>query len=146
MTAHIRAAGWADMEAIYGLLTAMHAENALAPLHEPKVRGKIGDVLSKGVALIAESGGIAVATMGLERQAWWYSTGEFLVNPWIYIHPDFRASTLARRLLDTASAVAAENDVPLVIDIASPVEPERKAALFRRRGMRPIGGLFIEGK
>lgn len=147
----IRRAEVQDFWAVMGLLEAMHDENGIGTLDLDKVAAEVERLCDHGVVLIAETAeGVFAGTLALEPQEWWYSKNGFLGDRWFYVHPERRGGGFAARLIQAAHRVADYNGVPLVMGVLSPVEPERKTALFTRAGMKPLGGTFIydpsEGK
>ena len=145
MTIVVRSATENDLDSITHLLEHMHAENGLGAVNRQKALGVIADVFSNGIALIAEDDGRPVGTVGAKVASWWYSDKQFLGDLWTFVLPEARKTTAAIRLISALRDAAKSLALPLVTGPVTPIEPEEKCRFYRRLGLRPIGGLFMEG-
>ena len=145
MTIVVRRATENDGDSIVRLLEAMHAENGLGAVNRQKALAVIADVLSNGIALIAEDNGHPVGTVGAKVASWWYSDDEYVGDYWTFVVPEARKTSAAIRLISALRQTAKAMKLPLVTGPVTPIEPEEKCRFYRRLGLRPIGGLFMEG-
>lgn len=141
----VRSAGPSDTPAVLELLEAMHAENGMAALNREKVRALVERLIGgDGLVLIAERGGTALGTVGLEPARWWYSDEWFLKDWWTFVAPEGRRTRAAVMLIRAADRTARRAGLPLLMGVLSPKEPERKMRLFGRL-LEPVGGMFRGG-
>lgn len=145
MTTTYRLADQDDGPAIFDLLIAMHAENALASLSEPKVAGTVAYVIEHGIPIVAERDGLVIATAGLIVNDWWYSQEQFLRDLWFYVHADHRRGKVADGLIRHARTAAELWGLPLVLSVLTREKAEAKCKLFARHMMQ-VGGIFYEGR
>ena len=122
----------------------MHAENGLGALNMEKALGVITDVFRNGIVLVAEDDGKPIGTVGAKINSWWYSDDEYVSDYWTFVVPVARKTTAAIRLISALRETAKAMKLPLVTGPVTPIEPEEKCRFYRRLGLRPIGGLFME--
>lgn len=140
----IRRATVDDAEEIYRLLVQMHQENGIFPMSEPKVRFCISECINRGLVLVDRVNGTIIATMGAGFQELWYSDTVLLGDYWMYVRKGHRKSSAAPRMLRAFKAAAKTIGCPLGVGVFSPVDTERKNALFRRF-FTPVGERYVEG-
>ena len=131
-----------DAGALLALLRVMHAENGEAPINVDKVTAHIGHVLEQGVVIIAERDDEIVGSIGLMKDSYWYSDATRLGDYWTFVHPDHRASRIAKRMIKQAKMEAQYRGLPLYLGIVSPVELETKMKFYARLGLRQIGAFY----
>ena len=139
-----RLASGPDVPDLYDLLLTMHDEVGMATLAPLKVVQAIENVLETGFCVVAEIDGEIVGSIGLDLREWWYSEDVFFGDRWVFVHPDYRKSSIAAGMLRKAISFADKADIPLVVGVFSPKDVERKNALFRRH-FSPVGETFIRG-
>ena len=139
----VRHATAADAAQIMRLLHRMHEENGLVPANWEKVAGIVIAGIAQRTIIVAQQGPRLIGTTGLEMQRWWYSDAGFLGARWFFVHPDHRRSSAAFRMLKMAKTIARRRGLTLAMGVISPKEPERKGNLFRRKGFRFVGEMFI---
>lgn len=139
----IRFAKPEDAEAILGLLRLMHAEIGLATLSEAKTRGQIAACLDRGMIILAIDEGRIVGTMGLMCVQPWYSEDWMLSETWTFVHPDFRRSPHAKRMLEASKLGAVSIKLPLTVAVVSDQRTAGKVRLFARH-LQHIGAVFYQ--
>jgi len=140
----IRLATKGDDEGVLKLLVAMHDENGMAPIDGTKVFMAIQAMRRDGWIYLAESSsGKLAGSLSLTMGEWWYSTEKFLGDRWLFVHPDYRKTPAACMLIRAAKDLSREVGVMLCLGVLSPVDPDRKSALYLRAGMVPVGGMFL---
>jgi N-acetylglutamate synthase-like GNAT family acetyltransferase len=143
-TPRIRFASAKDVPTIMALLRVMHAEIGMASLNEAKVAKKIRDVLERGVICLALADGRPVGTCALEFSQMWYSDDVHLAETWFFVHPDYRQSRNAARLMRFANEIGRQMQLPVLMGVVTTKETERKMHFFDRY-MTKVGYLFIGG-
>lgn len=135
-----------DVDGLCDLLAVMHAENGIGRLNISKTRRVVEGVVQYGVALIAlYDDERIVASIGLEHQPWWYSDDFYVGDRWTFVHPDYRRSKIATRLLRQARNYAKALGLPLLMGPLTPNQPERVDKLYARH-FQPIGRIFMEAR
>ena len=132
-----------DLYGICELLHVMHAENGIGGLNPQKTEQAVANVIDAGVVLIALDGERIVASVGLEHQPWWYSDDLYIGDLWTFVHPEYRRSKIAPRLVRRAREYARELGLPLVMAVLTPNQPERAEKLLLRQ-MQPVGRIVME--
>lgn len=91
-----------DEGEIFGLLLMLHAENAFYGLNPDKVLEGIRWATRRkgGMIFVIEEGKRIVASLGLLIMTDWYSDDEYLSERWNFVHPEYRKSDYARKLLE----------------------------------------------
>lgn len=143
MTA-VRLAVPEDESKIIDLCKMLHEENGLFPLSMPKVKGMIDRAFNREGAIIGVIGEIGepVASIYLDINQVVYSEAFSLTEQWNFVHPDFRRSDCAKRLLAYAKHCSDELQIPLTIGILSNQRTEAKIRLYERQLDR-AGAYFI---
>lgn len=75
---------------VFGLILELHAEVGVAPLNPKKYGDQCYSVISQGMTFVARADGVAVGTIGLIEDPFWYSDWSFLHDKWLYVRPEFR--------------------------------------------------------
>jgi GNAT superfamily N-acetyltransferase len=147
----VRLAKKKDEGEIFGLLIMLHAENGLFTLNRDKVLKGIQHATERqgGIIFVIDEGPRVVATMGMSIVTDWWSDDEYLMERWNYVHPDYRKSDYARRLLEQGKWA---HDwfkkegalLPFMCGINSFYRTESKIRLYARH-MPCIGAYFMYG-
>lgn len=146
--AGVRLANNTDEDRIYDFLVKyLYAENALFDMSPERVRSSIRTALSpvSGVCGIIEGDGGIEASIGLIAAHPWYSDEWYLDEIWTYVHPDFRKSDRAKRLIEFAKWISTNIKTPLVMGIVTRKRLQAKVRLFQRQ-MPQVGAWFVYGK
>jgi len=148
----VRLATKADEAQIFSLLMVMHAEMGFFGVNESKVIAgiKIATERQGGIIYVIEDNGRIVATLGMVFATEWYSDDEFLAERWNFVHPDYRRTDYARKLLEQAKWTHERfkvlgRDIPVQVGINSFDRTEAKIRLYARH-MPCVGAYFIYGK
>lgn len=150
----VRKAVPADEQRIFDHLMVLHGENGLAPVSEKKVRVEIARATRTQGNIIGlidgpEGGGIE-ASIGMKLATFWYTDKFHWEELWIFVHPQFRRSTHAKRLIGFAKwcrdemSRAAGEDVNLFVGILTLKALEPKLRLYQRN-FPQVGALFAYG-
>lgn len=149
--AGVRMARPEDEEPVYRLLLRLYDENALMPMSETKVRATIrsGTRGEGGIVGVIDGEDGIEASIGMALSSFWYSEACHLNELWCFVHPDHRASTHARRLVEFGKWCAdrlstAERRVPLLLGIVTRHRLLPKLRLFQRQAPQ-VGALFMHG-
>jgi GNAT superfamily N-acetyltransferase len=113
----------------------MGAENTKLAVSESKVRAHVVRVTTAGGVLVARKDGVPVGTVGLGRQAPWYSDDTFVGDYWFYVLPEYRKSRAAASLKRAAIKLAHTAGLNLVLGVFSPVDTDRKNRFLARGGV-----------
>lgn len=149
----VRLATKADEGDIYALLVLMHAEMGFFTMNPEKVIAGIKQATDRqgGIIFVIDDGLRAVASLGMTiSNPAWYTDDEALVERWNFVHPDYRRTDYARKLLETGKWAhewfkARGKLMPFVCGINSFHRTEAKIRLFARY-MPCIGGNFMYGE
>ncbi len=147
----VRLATRADEGGIFSLLMMMHAEMGFFNVNQTKVvEGiKVATERRGGIIYVIEDRGRVVATLGMVFAQEWYSDDEFLTERWNFVHPDFRKTDCARKLLEQAKWTHERfrvlgSVIPVQVGINSFDRTEAKIRMYARH-MPCIGAYFIYG-
>lgn len=144
----VRLANSQDEDRLYEFLVKyLYNENALFPMSEEKVRSHIRSTLQPmtGACGIIEGPNGIEASIGMTIGSPWYSNEWYLDEIWTYVHPDYRKSDRAKRLIDFAKWVSTNVKIPVVVGIVTRKRLEPKIRLFQRQ-MQQVGAWFVYGK
>jgi GNAT superfamily N-acetyltransferase len=148
----VRLATKKDEGEIFGLLILLHAENGLFSMNRDKVLAGIQWATERkgGIIYCIDEGPRVVATMGMTIATDWYSDDEYLMERWNFVHPDYRRSDYALRLLNQGKWAhewfkANGKLMPFFCGINSYKRTEAKIRLYARH-MPLIGGYFMYGE
>lgn len=149
----VRMANASDADAIYNFLLELNKENAVFSLSEKRARAAIRSCLEPdpeegelgGVIGIIDKGKGIEACVGLRPTQMWYTAEWFLDELWNFVHPDYRRSDYAKRLIEFSKWSASNIGLPLVMGIVTRKRLEPKIRLYQRQ-MAQIGAYFIYGK
>ena len=146
-----------DEDAIFELLLMLHAEMGFFSLNKDKVRAGIRWATEGhgGMIFCINENNRLVATLGMLLTSDWYTDDEFLLERWNYVHPNYRRSDYARRMLEQAKATSdwftksarkdGRNDVLFMCGINSFDRTEAKVRLYARH-IPCIGAYFLYGE
>lgn len=152
-----------DEQALYEHLLNLHNENGLFPINNEKVRAAIhswltplaNGLMQNLVGIIRGPEKRIEASIGLTLSDVWYSDHMQLLERWIYVEPQHRATSHAKNLVrfakwyaDTLNAAleATGGDqqiVPLSIGILTEKDLVPKMRLYQREGLQQIGATFM---
>lgn len=148
----VRLATQADEMEIFGLLLLLHAENAMFSLNREKVLAGIRLATERkgGVIYCIEEGNRVVASIGMLIASDWYSDDLYLMERWNFVHPEYRKSDYARKLIEQGKWAseffkARGMPMPFFCSINSFERLEAKVRLYARH-MPCIGAFFMYGQ
>jgi GNAT superfamily N-acetyltransferase len=148
----VRLATKRDEGEIFGLLLLLHAENALFSLNRDKVLAGIQWATERkgGLIFVIDEGPRVVASLGMTIACDWYSDDEYLLERWNFVHPEYRRSDYARKLLETGKWAHEWFKVkgklmPFFCGINSFERTEAKIRMYARL-MPCIGAYFMYGQ
>jgi hypothetical protein len=148
----VRFATAADEDQIFALLMLLHSENGWFGVNDTKVREgiKIATRRKGGFIWVIDEGWFAperprvVATLGMLIVSDWYSDDEYLLERWNFVHPKYRKSNYARKLIEQAKWTSDLMKLPVQIGINSLDRTEGKVRLYARH-MPCVGAFFMYG-
>lgn len=147
----VRLATKADEGEIFGLLLLLHAENAMFSMNRDKVIAGIKYATERqgGIIFVIDEGPRVVATMGMCIACDWYTDDQYLLERWNFVHPDYRRSDYARKLLEQGKWAhewfkAKGQLLPFMCGINSFHRLEAKIRMYARH-MPCIGAYFMYG-
>lgn len=148
----IRLATKVDEDEIFALLSMLHEENGFFTMNPTKVRDGIRRATDRkgGIVGVIEDRGRIVGTIGLFIEQDWYTDDFELLERWNFVHPDYRKSDYAKRMIEFAKRCQEwferqGNTIPLIIGVFSTVKTVAKVRLYRRQ-LPFAGGFFIYGR
>ncbi len=148
----VRLATKKDEGELFGLLIMLHAENGLFSMNRDKVLAGIQYATERkgGIIYVIDEGPRVVATMGMTVACDWYSDDEYLLERWNYVHPDYRKSDYARKLLEQGKWAhewfkANGKLMPFFCGINSFHRTEAKIRMYARH-VPLIGAYFMYGE
>jgi GNAT superfamily N-acetyltransferase len=148
----VRLATKADEGEIFGLLLLLHAENAMFSMNRDKVIQGIQYATERkgGIIFCIDEGSRVVATMGMCVACDWYTDDEYLLERWNFVHPEYRKSDYARKLLEQGKWAHEwfKNKgkiLPFFCGINSLLRTEAKIRMYARH-MPLIGAYFMYGE
>lgn len=148
----VRVAKPSDEGEIFALLMMLHAENGIFSLNTQKVIDgiRIATERNGGIIWVIEDDKRVVASLGMLMTSDWYSDDLYLLERWNFVHPDYRKSDYARKLLEQAKWTTEwfKRDgilMPFQCGINSFERTEAKVRLYAR-SMPCIGAYFIYGQ
>ena len=147
----VRLATKADEGEIFALLLLLHNENALFSINHNKVLAGIRWATERkgGVIYVIDDGPRVVASLGMTVACDWYTDDEYLLERWNYVHPDYRRSDYARKLLEQGKwshewFKQQGKLMPFFCGINSFTRTEAKIRMYARH-MPCIGAYFMYG-
>jgi GNAT superfamily N-acetyltransferase len=148
----VRLATKADEGELFALLCMLHAENAPFTMNRDKVLAGIQYATERkgGIIFVIDDGPRVVATMGMCVASDWYSDDEYLLERWNFVHPDYRRSDYARKLLEQGKWAhewfkANGKLMPFFCGINSLKRTEAKIRMYARH-VPLIGAYFMYGE
>jgi GNAT superfamily N-acetyltransferase len=147
----VRLATKRDESEIFALLCLLHAENAPFSMNRDKVMLGIQYATERkgGIIFVIDEGPRVVATMGMCVAQDWYTDDEYLLERWNFVHPDYRRSDYARKLLEQGKWAhewfkTKGKLMPFFCGINSLLRTEAKIRMYARH-MPCIGAYFMYG-
>jgi GNAT superfamily N-acetyltransferase len=147
----VRLATKRDESEIFALLCLLHAENAPFSMNRDKVMLGIQYATERkgGIIFVIDEGPRVVATMGMCVAQDWYTDDEYLLERWNFVHPDYRRSDYARKLLEQGKWAhewfkSKGKIMPFFCGINSLLRTEAKIRMYARH-MPLIGAYFMYG-
>jgi len=142
----IRRAEDGDVADVYMLLVdEMYPETGIVPLDRAKATAYILETFAKGYVFVAEDKGEIIGSIGLMvGDPFWYSAQRALYDRWTFVKKGHRGKAFDL-LIRAAHDMAQNGSIPYVTAVQTVNETDRKNQLFRRRGMTPIGEVFVKG-
>lgn len=147
----VRLATKADEGEIFGLLLLLHAENAMFSMNRDKVIAGIQLATERkgGIIFVIDEGPRVVASMGMCIAQDWYTDDEYLLERWNFVHPEYRCSDYARKLIEQGKWAhewfkAKGKLMPFQCGIISLHRTEAKIRMYARH-MPCIGAFFMYG-
>ena len=151
-------AGLGDEEAIFSTLCRLHEENGMWPMNPEKVRNEIilstrGGSIGSIIGLIKGKTGTIEGIVWLLLSDTWYTDWVSFNERLLYVVPEFRRSTHAKRLVQFAKwcsdqvtdklpkGPGQQDEIPLLIGINTFKALEPKMRLYQRQ-FQQIGALF----
>ncbi|HEY1244161.1 MAG TPA: GNAT family N-acetyltransferase [Hyphomicrobiaceae bacterium] len=148
----VRLAEKKDEGEIFALLCLLHAENGFFSMNRDKVIAGIQWATERkgGIIYVIDEGPRVVATLGMMITSEWYSDEEYLHERWNYVHPDYRRSDYAQKLLNQAMWAhewfkLRGKSMPFFCGINSLRRTEAKIRMYARV-MPCIGAYFAYGE
>jgi hypothetical protein len=149
----VRFASPADEDQIFALLMLLHSENGMFGVNDEKVRKGIQVATRRqgGFIWVIDEGWFTpgrprvVATLGMLIARDWYSHDEYLLERWNYVHPRYRKSNYARKLIEQAKWTSDQMKLPVQVGINSFDRTEGKVRLYARH-MACVGAFFMYGQ
>lgn len=153
----VRHARPGDEDQVYDHLMILHSENGLAPVSEAKVRGEIrcatrgeGNIIGLIDGPPRDGKPAIEASIGMRLGTFWYTDKFHWEEMWIFVHPRYRRSNHAQRLIgfakwcrDEISRQAGE-DINLYVGILTLKQVEPKLRLYQR-SFPQVGATFAYG-
>jgi GNAT superfamily N-acetyltransferase len=147
----VRLATKTDEGEIFGLLIMLHAENGFFTMNRDKVITGIQHATERrgGIIYVIDEGPRVVATLGMTIACDWYSDDEYLHERWNFVHPDYRKSDYAQKLLNQAKWTSEwfktrDKLMPFFCGVNSLRRTEAKIRMYARQ-MPCIGAYFAYG-
>jgi GNAT superfamily N-acetyltransferase len=153
----VRLATPADEPTIFELLLMLHAEMGFFTLNKEKVITGIRWATEGhgGMIFVIDGDNRVVATLGMLITSDWYTDDEYLLERWNFVHPNYRRSDYARRMLEQAKYTSdwftktareqGRNAVLFMCGINSFDRTEAKVRLYARH-LPCIGAYFLYGE
>lgn len=139
----IRPAKLTDLPRLCELAVNMHDESPfpLPPINADKlIKG-----LMRSTVIVWEVNDTIGGFIALQEGEFWYSDERFVADLLFYVHPDHRKSKAGLSLLKAAQQYARIKELPLFMAPVNGVDVDRKDALYKRLGMRKLGGTYAYG-
>lgn len=149
----------ADEDAIFEVLCQLHAENGMWPMNPVRVKASIQAATRGGaepavIGLIKSSSGDIEGLVWLLLQDAWYSDWVSFCERLLFVKPEHRRTTHAKRLVQFAKWCSdamsealpreegQQQEVPLIISIMTMKALEQKMRLYQRQ-FKQIGAMFM---
>lgn len=133
-----------DEDGLMELCWMMHKENAFFSPSEPKARAIMQRAWNKDGILIGAVGPIGKphGTIWLSIGDVWYSDDKTIVDMLLFVHPDHRRSSIAKRLLGFAKTFSDNMELPMTVGIFGGEQNAGKVKLYTRDFGDPKGHFF----
>ena len=146
----IRNATYDDINAMIELggIALLETRYVVFDYDHDKVRDHIKNMIDyeKGIALIAEEDGQFAGSLLAEIYCYYFGKTTASINYDFVVHPDFRGSSAAIRLLNKYKHIAKDAGVEdIMMGVNANIEYERVGKLFEKVGFTQIGSLFTLG-
>jgi GNAT superfamily N-acetyltransferase len=141
----VRRAVEADLPQLMALGRMLHEEIAISGWAQDLIDEAVKQALDGNGAVLGVIGPIGhlQGMIHLHIGRNWYSHDAHLEELYSYVHPDYRRSNNAKKLIDFAKTAAEKTGVPLLIGILSNHRTEQKIKLYQRRLGKPAGAYFL---
>lgn len=129
------------------LCRALHKENGLFSLSEPKIRGYLHLAFARKnafVGVIGSNGKIEASTC-LLMDTQYYSDDLCLVELWNHVGKEYRQSRNAEALIRFGMDCQKATGLPLITGIITNDQVAAKVRLYRRLLGYPAGAFFVVG-
>jgi hypothetical protein len=134
-----------DIPQLIELGRMLHAENAMMPLCEDRIRAAVLRAVRKDRAILGVIGPVGRIEGGIYLTVgqFWYTDKPHLEELFAYVRPDCRKSENAKALVEFAKDCSRRLNVPLLIGIISNDRTAAKIRLYERRLGAPSGAYFL---
>jgi hypothetical protein len=135
----------ADEPALLRVLALNYEENkGLAAINWDKVTRMVrrGTEQQLGIIGVIEGKHGIEATAGFILTNFWFSDDFHLEEVWVFVLPDYRRSTHARRLYEWAKYLSTQMTVPVLCGVLTTQRHQAKIRLAQRE-MPQVGALFM---
>ncbi len=117
----VRLATKDDTKALFVLLSEMHKEMAIAPLHIEKAALSIAEGIENGEVLVAlDAKGKLIGTIGVIETSWWYSDETHLSDRFFFTARSERGDEVGKALLEAVTMFSESRNLPLIITVTNP--------------------------
>jgi hypothetical protein len=142
---HVRLGTEADIPQLLEMGRALHAENAMMPLSEDRIRAAAWRAIRQDRAMVGVIGpvGALEGMIYLTIGQFWYTDKPHLEELYAYVLPEFRRSTNAKALVEFAKRSSERLKVPLLIGIISNDRTAAKIRMYKRQLGEPAGAWFL---
>jgi hypothetical protein len=136
----------ADAEPLARLLVEMYRENGVGKFNAAKTWGTVRNLVENGIVILIKCGDVIVASAGYDQDEPWYSDGPFLRDSWVYVHPAARRSHAFMLLMRATKRISDDLGLPVVIQLTTPVDLERKTLVLQHCGFKVLGNIMVYTK
>jgi hypothetical protein len=143
---HVRLGVSADIPELLAMGRELHAENAMMPLSEARIREAAARAIKQDRAMvgcIGPVGGILEGMIYLTIGQFWYTDKPHLEELYNFVRPEFRRSRRAESLVRFAMKSSERLHVPLLIGVISNWRTEAKVRMYQRLLGKPAGAFFL---
>src|SRR3989304_10419032 len=140
----VRLAEPADYPQIISMGEEVNVENGHSTIDYPTAEAAIMQAINRHqsmIGLVGPVGGIQGIVM-LRFANFWCSKDVFLDELFLYVHPEYRKTAVAKTLINFAKETADKLKLPLMIGVMSSERTQTKLRLYRKHLGDPVGGYF----